>query len=317
MKWLDIFKMASKNMKESIADTSSSFFKKYTAKMFAAEFQMTACQEILCLEGNSTITTVAAQEYYNYENDFYKLKRARWNDDWFMGEVADKPRIAPVLSSEPGQIYFSQSQLGFTGTPPSSGSTIYYWYYRNAAPFAFRVRDLGTGLSTNITVKVTSTNCVIVVTGGANAGTYTFTFGTGAGQYDTIAELVAAINAAATVKNEVYAEICPLCKTTRSVYDLEIIAATSIFGDDIQFFFEPEIPAEFRTSILVPAMTYSLKLDDHQDKHAEHYLNVAMGAVAAAKSKWQDKHHGSDFYPYMIQRQRIPNAISGKGLLHS
>ena len=296
MRWTDILEVCESGVIEEISDTATDFFRLYSTKLYAASIQTHVSRMIGCLEGYTTFNTTASTEFYTLPVDFVKMKALRYQDLYYLTESTKKPMLTPSsTTANPLSFFVQGSQVGLWPKPSTSSETIYEWYWRLAAPYAIRIKQTAASTATALGVKNIANSMVFTLTVGGVTTTYTFDLTAAAN--DTLAELIIAVNATATLKTHVLMSLGTSQVGTAASTGLEMIGTTSTYvsllNQDRCFFMDPEIPEEMQMAILYPAIMYHLKMNDREGKLATTYYQQMQAAINEYYVRWKERYKGT------------------------
>lgn len=280
----------------------------YTAiRKSGARRQLEITDEADCLHDSVNITTVAAQERYTLPKNFKSVTELQISGQPLIWQAEKRENCSTMPTGTPREFYIRGNEIGFFPVP-SAVQTIVMKYIAEAPMYLFSIYHPGAAAITAATYTLTATKLDLIITGGATAGTYTITFAD-AGT-DTVAEIVAAINAKTGVGSGFVAAQCDMVPDTQAMTSLDIrttIDCLPKLGENKpEWIMQRPVVDSKAAGLLVDGIVLDFKFEDRETP-------AFQSAANAFYSKLKQYANGLKAVHTTVNNSRIANAYGGRG----
>lgn len=255
MKWIDILAQ----VRDRLQEESETFFSSERLMDIARRVQMEIAVIAECLETSDVIPAAANTIEYALPEDCLNVQAATC-DDYPLALVDFRrlhTKVYPV--GQPACYYIFGDRIGLYPAP-GAVQDLEVWYSQRPSLGGFTLRHDGSAGATAATSEVKDDTLSLVITSGANAGTSAFDLTSA--NFDSITELVSAINALGTGWT---AARLSGCRPSEPSTNLEAIAATSAFQKQIVMDLAVKLPEQFQFLIELGTIYRALWKDTEYD----------------------------------------------------
>jgi len=288
MLWDEVILLAGDALAEDTSATD--YFVQRKMRLWGAMSQLKVSRIIPCLtyddDDGESIALVADQIMYTLPTDIRNIDAVRYEaDETYLGYLTKRPRVADYPSDQPtGYFIQGKNAIGIYPAESSAGKYIYLFGTRLAVPYAFTLLDENSD-STACTFTLSGDSFSITITGGANAGTDTFDISDS--DYDTVSELVAAINA---LGKNITARQNYLCPDDRACSDIEEVSSVDINSAIGHVFFNPEIDDELLMDVVLEEILAASKYKDKDPRTTSYHRDTAAANTEQHRILYEQRH---------------------------